>query len=64
MPNVALISGLLEYGYAHSGHRVEGLMGYCGRAEYAHLSSWLSPCLNGKWAPRGTSASTCKLKSH
>lgn len=24
MPNVALISGLLEYGYAHSSHGVEG----------------------------------------
>ena len=24
MPNVALISGLLEYGYNHLSHRVEG----------------------------------------
>lgn len=64
---MALLSGLLDYGYGHLTHRVEGtsLMGYGDRVESAHLSLWLSPCLHGRWAPqRPFASSTCKLKSH
>lgn len=45
MPDVALISGLLESGYTPSSHRVAGLLRWAakkGQAVLIHLSGFLS----------------------